>query len=261
MSTHAKRKVLLLVLFIVSTSLLLSGCDKKKSNDWVSEELIRQINELRQDIKGVKSDIAELDKKVSALQGGGRAAKSNAPSKIKFDKSNVLGSAKATVAIVEFTDYQCPFCARHANEVLPNIKKQLVDTGKVQYKVMNAPLSFHDKAKGAAIATLCAGEQGAYWPMHDVLFTKQRELGDALYKSTATDLKLNTAKFDTCLQEANTAKAVDDTTAYANSINVNGTPSFFIGKISGDEVVDVVQLEGARPYNAFSQGVEQLLKK
>jgi protein-disulfide isomerase len=242
-------------------ALWITGCDKKKSNDWVSEELIRQINELRQDIKGVKSDIAELDKKVSALQGGGRPARAAGPSKIKFDKSNVLGDAKATVAIVEFTDYQCPFCGKHANEVLPQIKKQLVDTGKVQYKVMDAPLSFHDKAKGAAIATLCAGEQGAYWPMHDTLFTKQRELGDAFYKTTAATLKLDAAKFDACLQDTKQAKAVDDVTAYASSINVNGTPSFFIGKISGDELVEVVQLEGARPYESFSQAVEQLLKK
>src|SRR5690606_19222030 len=93
-----------------------------------------------------------------------------------------LGSQQAKVAIVEFTDYQCPYCAQYHSETFENLKKEYIDTGKVQYVLRDFPLDFHAYAKGAAIAANCAGEQDAYWQMNHQLFSNQSELGDGLYQ-------------------------------------------------------------------------------
>ncbi len=87
----------------------------------------------------------------------------------------MLGSANATITLIEFTDYQCPFCSRHYNQTYNQIKKDYIDTGKVKFYLRDFPLNFHPNAQKAAEAARCAGDQGKYWEMHDELFSKQSE--------------------------------------------------------------------------------------
>ena len=87
----------------------------------------------------------------------------------------MLGSANATITLIEFTDYQCPFCSRHFNQTYEQIKKDYIDTGKVKFYLRDFPLGFHPNAQKAAEAARCAGDQGKYWEMHDALFKNQSE--------------------------------------------------------------------------------------
>lgn len=257
---HSMCKALLLILIIVGNALLVSGCDKKQSNDWASEEVLSQLTELRKEVKELKSDVATLTKNIAGTQAKQSGARENAAvvGKVKFDKYLVLGSDKANIGIVEFADFQCPFCAKYVKETFPEVKKQLVDTGKVQYKVMDYPLGFHANARGAAIAAHCANGQTQYWAMRDELFSNIKNLNEAFYKQAAEKLKLDMDKFTDCLKNPVQAKLVDDGMAYGGAVGVNGTPSFFVGRIVNDELVDVIALTGAQPFRAFEQAVNQL---
>ena len=158
-----------------------------------------------------------------------------------------LGKKGAPVTIVEFGDYQCPFCQRAFQQTFPQIKKDYVDTGKARYVFVNFPLSFHPNAEPAAEASECANEQGKFWEYHDKLYENQATLGNDLYPKLANDLKLDAAKFKQCLDSGKYKQQVQKDLDYGQSVGVSGTPSFFI---NGMRIV------GAQPYEAFKQAID-----
>lgn len=178
------------------------------------------------------------------------------PVEIDTEGSYSLGDDDAPVVIVEFTDYQCPFCSRHFLQTYPQIKADYVDTGKVRYVFMDFPLSsIHPQAQVAAEAARCAGAQGAYLTMHDMLFTRQQEWGgrgDAaeIFSGYVGELGLDTAAFDECLQSGQQADAVLADLERGVALGVNGTPAFFL---NGNFI------SGAQPYEVFRQAIESLL--
>jgi protein-disulfide isomerase len=145
--------------------------------------------------------------------------------------SHVFGSG--SIAIVEFSDFQCPFCAQHARE-LPALTRELIDTGKARYFVVNRPLDMHREAVLAAEAAECAGKQGQFWEMHDLLFAKQEDLPTRDYLTWAAALNLNGELFDRCLREHSTLAKVNDDIDVAKSLRIEGTPTFFIGQMRDD---------------------------
>ena len=165
---------------------------------------------------------------------------------VEIGDSPVLGSKTAKVTIVEFSDYECPFCGRHFEQTYPQLKKDYIDTGKVQLVFKDFPLSFHPQAQKAAESARCAGEQGKYWEMHDKLFSNQQSLSVENEKKWAKELGLNTAKFDSCLDSGKYASAVQADSNYGQSIGVSGTPAFFI---NGKKLV------GAQPYSSFQAAI------
>lgn len=170
-----------------------------------------------------------------------------------IEDSPMLGSASAQVTIVEFTDYECPFCQKHFLQTYPLIKSNYVDTGKVKYVLMDFPLSFHPSAQKAAEAAHCARDQGgdeAYFEMHDLLFENQQSLNSASYLAWAGQLGLNTEQFSDCLNTGKHAAKVQASLQYGTSLGVSGTPGFFING---------VPVSGAQPYNVFQQIIEQEL--
>ena len=232
---------------------------KAEGSDWVKDEILQQLNELRKDVKSVKDDIAKLDEKLDTVSAG-KPRGATAPKQVELNDGIILGDANAKIAIVEFTDYQCPFCARHSKTVFPQIKEQLIDTGKVKYVMYDYPLEFHPQAKSAAVAARCAGKQGKYWAMHDVIFNNQRGLNQALYEKTAKDLQLDLSAFANCLNDDAMNKRVEANLAYGSQIGVSGTPKFFAGKVKGDVIIDVIAINGAQPFSAFSNAVARLNK-
>ena len=178
------------------------------------------------------------------------------PVEIDTEGSYSLGDDDAPVVIVEFTDYQCPFCSRHFLQTYPQIKADYVDTGKVRYVFMDFPLSsIHPQAQVAAEAARCAGAQGAYLTMHDMLFARQQEWGgrgDAaeIFSGYVGELGLDTAAFDECLQSGQQADAVLADLERGVALGVNGTPAFFL---NGNFI------SGAQPYEVFRQAIESLL--
>jgi protein-disulfide isomerase len=165
------------------------------------------------------------------------------------------GADGAAVTVVEFTDYQCPFCGRYYTDTYSQLMKDYVDTGKVRYITMDLPLSFHPNAKPGALAARCAGDQDKYWEMHDILFEKQAEWSegsDAKDKLVgyAGDIGLNVSTFTSCYDDGTHNAAIDAAVAYAQSVGANGTPTFYIeGK----------QLVGAQPYSAFQTALDEAL--
>ncbi len=178
---------------------------------------------------------------------------------IRGDEVAVLGKADAPVTILEFSDFQCPYCRRHALQTLPNLKESYIDSGQVRYFFKDFPLSFHPNAQKAAEAARCAGAQGAFWVMHDRLFTEQAHwspLGQPqaleMFVRYAGDLELDTAAFRTCLESGQFVAQVRQDMQDGKRAGVQGTPSFLInGRL----------LSGASPLETFQQIIEAELQK
>lgn len=159
----------------------------------------------------------------------------------------VKGDKNAKITIIEFSDYQCPFCARFFEQTLPSLEEQYIKTGKVKLIYKDYPLrQIHPQAQKAAEAANCALEQNKYWEYHDELFKKNPEWSGNdkavdMFKQIATDLKLDSKKFDSCLDKGNTAEIDADLTEGSNS-GISGTPGFYV--IAEKSSVDVDTLKG-----------------
>jgi protein-disulfide isomerase len=157
--------------------------------------------------------------------------------------------------MIIFGDFQCPFCKKQADEVETKIIKEYVETGKVKLAYRDFPLeNIHPYARPAAIAAECAGQQGAYWPYHDQLFANNAKLssGNLDFTALAKTLKLNTETFKTCLKDPNINAEVSKDLEDGISLGIKGTPASFINNTF---------VEGAYPYEAFKQVIDEELKK
>ncbi|MBI2582348.1 DsbA family protein [Candidatus Woesearchaeota archaeon] len=164
-----------------------------------------------------------------------------------LDDDDVKGDKDAPVTIVEWSDYECPFCGRFYTETLPSLEQEYIKTGKVKFVYRDFPLSFHPNAQKAAEAAECAGEQGKYWEMHNMLFEQGVQGGVAGFKQYAKTLGLNSAKFDTCLDSGAMAAEVRADMADGTSVGIQGTPGFIVnGKL----------ISGAQPFTVFKQVID-----
>jgi len=167
-----------------------------------------------------------------------------------IDDDYVWGKDNAPVTIVEWSDYECPYCEAFYTQTEAQIMKNYVDTGKVKFVYRDFPLSFHPQAQKAAEAAECAGEQGKYKEMHDTLFEKGVQVGVTGFKQYAQDLGLDTGKFNTCLDTGAMAGEVAKDMADGQAVGIQGTPGFIInGKL----------VSGAQPYQVFQQAIESAL--
>lgn len=168
------------------------------------------------------------------------------------DDDAVEGKANAPVTIVEFSDYECPFCARFYVDTWGQLEEKYVKTGKMKFIYRDFPLSFHPQAQKAAEAAECAGEQGKYFGMHDLLFSKGVSGGVAGFKQYAKELGLDTGKFDTCLDSGKMAGETRKDFNDGQNAGVQGTPAFFVNGI---------MVSGAQPLQAFEQIIDAELEK
>lgn len=164
---------------------------------------------------------------------------------IPVDDDPTLGSANAPITLVEFSDYQCPYCTKWHDEIYPLILKNYGD--KIRFVYRDLPLSFHGDAQSAAEAADCAGEQGAYWKFHDALFSEKYGLGMEAYQKYAADLGLDAAALAACVEEGRYTEEVKADYAFAESLGVSSTPTFFINGIA---------VVGAQPYEVFKQVID-----
>jgi protein-disulfide isomerase len=171
------------------------------------------------------------------------------------------GAANAKVTIVEFSDYQCPFCARFHNTTSAQIQKEYVETGKARHVFRNMPLeAIHPQAFKAHEAALCAGDQGKYGEMHDTLFASQRALQPEQLVGHARSVGLDAEAFRKCLDSGKHAARIREDLAEAEQLGLNGTPAFLIGLSAPDGKVKTVRyVSGARPYADFKAAIEAAL--
>lgn len=169
---------------------------------------------------------------------------------VNIEGAPAEGKKNAPVVMVEYTDYQCPFCSRHFLQTYPQIKTDYIDTGKVLYVTKDFPLSFHENAQKAAEAAHCVREQKGdegYFMMHDKLFENQQSLSVDNYKKWARELGANGAQFDSCLTSGKMASVVSKGLQEGQQDGVQGTPGFFInGKL----------VSGAQPFAAFKSVID-----
>lgn len=238
-----------------------SACSAS-TNQEISE-LQDSIASLKEGQEAMQKDLAEIKKLV---QQGARAAPAKAgfrEQNVSIDDSPFLGEAKATLTLIEFSDYDCPFCSRHYRDVMPKIVTDYVDTGKVKYVMFENPLSsLHPNAYNASLAALCAGDEDKYWEMHNIMFANQGNLGVDSLKSFAVTIGLNSSEFDTCLDTRKYEKQVNRDIATATKMGASGTPGFALGltdQANPSEAKLSVYIKGAQAFDKFKANIDQLL--
>ena len=169
-----------------------------------------------------------------------------------------IGRADAPLVLVEFTDYQCPFCKKFHESVLPELTKKFVDTGKLRVVSRNLPLSFHQNAEPAARAAFCAAQQDKYWPMREGLFARNADLSATNIFLAARAVSLDMAKFQTCFEGKTSEPGIKLDSQEASAAGITGTPSFVLGKPDGDKLKGLV-IVGAQPLTTFEAEIQKLL--
>ena len=207
------------------------------------------------ELKEIRRVLEKIEK-----QGGRGGQKPSRPTtaKVSTKGKQTMGSKDAPVTIVEFTDYQCPFCLRFSKSTFPILKTKYIDTGKVRWVGLNLPLAFHKDATKAAQAAHCAGEQGKFWEMRTVLFENPQKLNVTFLPAHAATLNLDIEAFNSCLQSKRHLDAIAKEAKDANAVRLTGTPSFIIGKTTSDVISGPVVI-GAQPLNQFDAAINKVL--
>jgi protein-disulfide isomerase len=233
-----------------------------------STQASEELKALRQELEAIKEGQGRLQKdvqEIKAILQGARAAAQ--PPQVQpqnvvltFDGEPTKGDKSARVVLVEFTDYQCPFCGRYVRDAYAQIEAEYIKTGKLRYVIREFPLeSIHPQAFKAAEAALCAGDQGKYWELHDRLFANQRALAPEQLAAHAQAVGADEAKFNECLQRgvktAKVRKDLDD----GLKAGVTGTPAFFVGVADGGTVKVARVVKGAVPFAAFKEAIDAVL--
>lgn len=246
--------------FLIPALLSMTPAMAGKAED--VKALRNEVAALKQAQDAMRKDIEEIKKAVQSMP----AARPAPPSVQKIDAtvpigSNALkGEDDATLTLMEFSDFQCPFCGRHFRDTLPRLVKDYVDTGKLRYAFRDFPLEqIHPQAEKAAEAARCAGEQGKFWEMHDQLFANQKALQAEKLAEYAKAVGLDEDDFKECLESGKYAQAVRDDMAAGTKLDIRGTPSFVLGVSSGGQVKDAVLIRGAQSYEAFKAEIDKLL--
>jgi protein-disulfide isomerase len=217
---------------------------------------------LRQEILAMQKQLQEIR---TLLQARPAAAPAPAPqpplpAELTIQGAPIKGSASAPVTIVEFSDFQCPFCGRHFNQTMGLLDKEYISTGKVKYVFRHFPLErIHPQAFKASEAAECAVEQGKFWEMHDRLFANQQMLMPPDLLKHAEAVGLDGAKFASCLTGQTTARIRGDLTLGAQA-GVTATPNFFLGTtIPGGKIKVTRKLNGAVSFATFKAAIDALL--
>ena len=221
-------------------------------------DTVQDLAAIRADLETVKSQLTEVLRllRQRPIQGG---AAPTGPVRASVADAPTLGRADAPVTLVEFSDYQCPFCQRFFATTLPALKKDYIDTGKLRFVYRDFPLEMHPHAREAAVAAHCAGEQGKYWEMHDALFQYQAALAPAQLAERARALDLDSSRFDQCLTSGRHTASIERGLADGAAAGVQGTPGFVVGKTQPGDTIQGTPIRGAQPLETFRRIIEQLL--
>ena len=173
----------------------------------------------------------------------------------------VLGDPNAPITIVEFSDFECSYCRRFHKQVMPELKRNYIDTGLVRFVHKDLPLPFHPHALPAAAAARCAGEQNRYWELYSSLFDQQNCLGCKGVLAIAAEAELNTSKLQACMKRESTLALINANRSEAALHNISATPTFVIGPTQSDGSLEGEVIEGALPWASFQSTIETALRK
>jgi protein-disulfide isomerase len=225
----------------------------KKDTGITSDQADQILDELRQ-IRQLLQQQTELLQAKNGPAGPSRA-------KLNLAGFQMLGSKDAPLTLVEFTDYQCPFCRQFHVNVFGELKKNYIDTGKVRFYSRDLPLDqIHPNATRAAQAARCAADQGQFWKLRDVMGANPDKLGLEDLVTEAGNLKMDTKAFRGCVESQKYKEAVQTDVLEAMKIGAEATPTFVLGK-STPEGVDGELIVGSQPYTEFVKAISKLDSK
>ena len=235
-----------------------SGLAQAQQTDPKLWEAIQALKKGQEDIQ---RQLLELKALIQMRPAGAPAVPEVRNVPVDLGTHLTKGSATAALTMIEFSDYQCPYCGRHTKDVNPQLQKDYVDTGKARYAFFDFPLeSIHKSAFKAAEAVHCAGEQGKYWEMHDRLFANQQKLEP--WSDHAKALGLDASKFEACMNDGKYADAIRADIAVAQKLGINGTPSFLLALTDPKDpkqVKGLTLIRGAMPFNTFKTEIDKAL--
>lgn len=192
-----------------------------------------------------------IDKQREAQNG----AEQTGPIDVSIDDDAIKGDKNAPVTIVEFSDFECPFCERFYTNTLPDLISEYIEKGKVRFVYRDFPLSFHRNARAASLAAECAKEQGGddvYFRFHNKLYENQAGFDPENFKKWASEMGLKGTQFNECLDSEKYASEVDKDFQDGQQYGVTGTPAFFINGR---------RISGAQPFSVFKSIIDEELNK
>ena len=218
-------------------------------------QMADELKSLRQEQEALKKELQALKQQ---LENHLRPPTPALPAALDISSAPVKGNMGASVALIEYSDYQCPFCGRFVANTYVDIAREYVDSGKVRHYFRDLPLANHENAFKAAEASHCAAEQGKFWAMHDRLFANQKALAAAELPKHAEAIGADVAKFQQCLDSGRYAERIRRDIAEANGAGLSGTPSFLVGYFNpdGKTVKIISRVVGAKPYDEFKRAID-----
>jgi protein-disulfide isomerase len=171
-----------------------------------------------------------------------------------------VGKENAPLVLIEYTDYQCPFCQRYHNDSFAQIKTNFIDTGKIRYISRDFPLAFHENARRSATAARCAAEQGKFWELRHTMIVNANQLQADKLGGYAQAASLDVPKFQACVDSDKYRAAIDKDIAEGTAAGVSGTPSFVLGRVENGQLQGV-RMVGAMPYAQFEAKIQDMLKQ
>lgn len=219
----------------------------------------RQADEILKELRAIRHALEQ--QQAPAAQARAPQPPPNAKVSIPFASGgHSIGRADAPLVMVEYSDYQCPFCRQYHVGTFNDIKKNYVDSGRVRYINRDFPLAFHENARRAAMAARCAGEQGRFWDLRHAMIVNASELGGQNIVKYASEIKLQVSGFQACLDSGRYAKDVDRDLEEGAQTGVSGTPSFVIGRLVNGRL-EGERLVGAMPYQNFASILDEMLRE
>lgn len=234
---------------LLAAAAVLAGCAAQPAGGGISAD---RADAILAELRDIKRLIAEQRPKTPEAE-----AAAQAKVRLADVAPNVIGAATAAVTLIEFTDYECPFCRRFHEHTWPELRAKYVATGKVRFVVRDMPLAFHSQALPAAVAARCAGEQGRFAAVFDALIAAP-ELSATAVRAIVARAGVAAAPFERCVAGPAVHQAIELDTAEAERLGINGTPGFVIAQRSGSQLEGVVVV-GAQPLSAFTSRLDALL--
>lgn len=223
-----------------------------------------ELQTLKQGQAQIQKDLEEIKKLLKQGARAGKGQQTFSPTDMQLGDVAYKGENNATVTLVEFSDYQCPYCKRHATTVMEQLSEAYIDTGKLRFVMREFPIArLHPRAEAASIAALCAGAQDNYWGMHDALFNDQKAKTDKDFQAMADSLGLDEAAFTKCLASDRFKAQINADKVEGQKLGITGTPSFVLGLTDPDDPSKVHLtkfIRGAQSFTTFSAAIDDLLK-
>jgi protein-disulfide isomerase len=224
----------------------------------------QELAALRKDIEALKTRQQAVEQQLNQLLAALTQARDPQPQEapISIAGAPSRGKPDAKVTMIEFSDFQCPYCGRHYRETMPKIDKEYIQTGKVRYVFRDFPIdSLHPQSPKGHEAANCANDQGRYWQMWDALFSNAKQMSRDDLVARAKNIGLDVARFTQCLDSGKYTGKVNASIEEAVNLGASGTPIVFFGLTEpGSDTVKAVRvLRGAYPYDRFKATIDALL--